>query len=196
MKSYSFRIRILRRIRERWFVGHPLTVIYDVKKIGIWQTADADEMALQTSPVQFAGQIRIEDLNGDHIINAEDRQIIGDFEPDWTAGFTNTFTFKNFDLGIVMYARMGMMVGVPYLTADGGAQGYPFFNQSRVNQLKIDYWTPTNPTNKFPQPDASTDRLNFGSTLGFIDGSYIKIRTINLGYNIPQKVLEKIRTSS
>jgi hypothetical protein len=91
---------------------------------------------------------------------------------------------------------MGMKVLVPYLTADGGAQGFPFFMQSRVNQLKVDYWTPTNPTNEFPRPDAGTDRFVFGSTLGYRDGSFIKCRSINLGYDIPSTLLKKGGISS
>ncbi|HSU27735.1 MAG TPA: SusC/RagA family TonB-linked outer membrane protein, partial [Chitinophagaceae bacterium] len=136
-------------IANGWFVGQPLTVIYDLKKIGIWQTKDAALMATQTTPVQFAGQIRIEDLNGDHKIDAADRQILGNFQPRWEGGMTNRFAFKNVELTVVMYARMGMKVLVPYVTADGGAQGFPFFMQSRNNQVKVDYWTPTNPTDAF-----------------------------------------------
>ena len=176
-----------------WFVGQPLTVIYDVKKIGIWQTADSAKglLASQTSPVQYPGQIRVEDLNKDGKIDANDRQVIGNFQPSWEGGITNRFSYKGFDLSIVMFARMGMKVLVPYLTADGGAQGYPFFNQGRVNQLKTDYWTRSNPTNNFPAPDAGTDRLLYGSTLGYQDGSFIKCRSINIGYEISSAVLKK-----
>ncbi|MDP3642340.1 MAG: TonB-dependent receptor [Bacteroidota bacterium] len=174
-----------------WFVGQPLTVIYDLKKIGIWQTADATVLATQITPKQFVGQIRIEDLNKDFKIDANDRQIIGNFEPKWIGGFTSTFSFKGIELSAVLYSRIGMLVGVPYVTADGGAQGYPMFMQSRRNQLKVDYWTPNNPTNKFPRPDASKDNPMFGSTLGYIDGSFVKIRTIDLSYNIPSKYFAK-----
>jgi TonB-linked SusC/RagA family outer membrane protein len=179
-----------------WFVGQPLTVIYDVKKIGIWQNDDAAALAAQTTPKQFVGQIRVQDLNGDNKIDANDRQIIGNFEPKWIGGFTTTFSFKGFELSAVLYARMGMYVGVPYLTADGGSQGFPMFMQSRRNQLKIDYWTPSNPTNKFPRPDASTDRFPFGSTLGYVDGSFIKVRTINLAYDFSSELLSKVGINS
>ena len=64
-----------------------------------------------------------------------------------------------------------------------------FFLNSRVNQMKVDYWTPTNPTNAFPQPDASRDGLLYTSTLTYRDGSFIKIRTIDLGYNFSKKLL-------
>ena len=91
---------------------------------------------------------------------------------------------------------MGMKVLVPYLTADGGASGFPFFNQGRLNQVKVNYWTRSNPTNDFPAPDAGTDRLNFGSTLGYRDGSFIKCRSINLGYELPAGVLKRLKVNS
>ncbi len=181
-----------------WFVGQPLTVIYDVRKLGIWQLEDSAKgtIAQQTSPIQYPGQIRIEDINGDKKIDANDRQVLGNFQPDWEGGLTNRFSYKGFDLSVVIYARMGMKVLVPYVTADGGAQGFSFFNQGRVNQVKTDYWTRTNPTNAFPAPDAGTDRLLYGSTLGYMDGSFIKCRSINLGYEIPSSVLKRTGISS
>ncbi len=180
-------------IGNGWFVGQPLTVIYDVKKIGIWQTEDSAKgvLAAQTSPVQFPGQIRVQDLNGDGKIDQNDRQILGNFQPKWEGGISNTVSYKNFDLSVVIYARMGMKVVVPYITDDGGANGFPFFMQGRANQLKVNYWTRANPTNGFPAPDAGTDRFLFASTLGYVDGSFVKCRSINLGYEIPVSVLKK-----
>jgi len=185
-------------ISNGWFVGQPLTVIYDLKKIGIWQTADSAKgtIAAQTGPVQYPGQIRIQDVNGDNKIDAADRQILGNFQPKWEGGFTNRFTYKGFDLSVVIFARMGMQVLVPYVTADGGAQGFPFFMQGRNNQLKVNYWTRSNPNNAFPAPDAGTDKLLFGSTLGYVDGSFIKCRSINIGYDIPSTVLKRSGISS
>ncbi len=179
-----------------WFVGQPLSVIYDVRKIGIWQTGDAAELAAQTSPVQVPGQIRVEDVDGNGIINGDDRQILGNFQPDWEGGITSRFTFKRFDLTAVTYARMGMKVVVPYVTSDGGFAGYFSFMQGRVNQLKVDYWTPNNPTNAFPQPDASRDRPLWSSTLGYMDGSFIKMRSINLGYTFPGTLVSRAGISS
>ncbi|WP_211365938.1 SusC/RagA family TonB-linked outer membrane protein [Chitinophaga japonensis] len=181
-----------------WFVGQPLSVIYDYKKIGIWQLEDSAKglTGAQTSPRAYPGQIRVEDVDGNGVIDANDRQIIGNFQPQWEGGLTNRFSYKGFDLSVVIYARMGMKVLAPYLSADGGANGFPFFNQGRVNQLKLDYWTRDNPTNAFPAPDAGTDRLNFGSTLAYQDGSFIKCRSINLGYSLPEGVLKKLHVSS
>jgi len=182
-------------IPDGWFVGAPSTVIYDYKKIGIWQTGDPG-LTAQTSPVQVPGQIRVADINGDGKITPADEQIIGNFQPQYVAGLTNRFNYKRFDLSVVMYARMGMMVEVPYLGADAGNGGYSFFEQGRNNQLKVDYWTPTNPTNAFPKPDGSASAPIFGSTLGYVNGSFIKVRSINLGYTFEPKLLARAGISS
>ncbi len=180
-------------IGNGWFVGQPITVIYDVRKIGIWQTKDAAEAATFG---QLPGQIRVQDQNGDGKINASDAVILGNYQPKWIGGMTNRFYFKNFDLSVVMYARMGQMVDVPYLTSDGSAMGFDFFNNSRNNQIKTNYWTPTNPTNGFPRPDASADKFIYASTLGYQDGSFIKVRSINLGYDLPIRMLSKAHINS
>ena len=92
-----------------------------------------------------------------------------------------------------------MKVLAPYLTADSGEIGpeaYDFFMQSRINQLKVNYWTYNNPTNDFPRPDASLQNFPYASTLGYQDGSFIKMRSINLGYTVPSKILAKAGISS
>lgn len=176
-----------------WFVGQPIAVIYDYKKIGIWQTSEAAQAAVYgVAP----GDIKIEDVNKDNAITILDKQIVGNYQPDFVAGLTNHLAYKNFDLNIVMFGRFGQKAVVTYLSADGGAGGFPFFGNSRVPQLKVDYWTPTNPTNAFPQPDAGRDGQNFTSTLTYRDGSFIKIRAIDLGYNFSGKLLNRAGVQS
>lgn len=180
-------------VTNGWFVGQPFNVIYDYKKIGIWQTSEAAQAAVYG---QRPGQIRVEDLNHDNKINASDLQILGSYQPDYVAGLTNRFTYKGIDLSFVAFARMGQKVAVTYLSADGGAQGFPFFNQGRVNQMNVNYWTPSNPSNDFPRPDANLSGPQYGSTLQYQDGSFIKMRSINLGYTFPSKMMEKAGISS
>lgn len=180
-------------IGNGWFVGQPLSVIYDYKKIGIWQTSEAAQAAVYgVAP----GDIKIQDVNKDNAITAADRQVIGTFQPKLVAGLTNYFRYKNFDLNVVLYGRFGQTALVSYLSADGSGAGYPFFGNSRVEQLKVNYWTPTNPTNDFPQPDAGKDGQNFTSTLTYRDGSFIKIRTIDLGYNFSGSLLTRAKIQS
>ena len=176
-----------------WFVGQPLSVIYDGQKLGIWQIADSAQAAVYGCK---PGQIRIADLNNDKILNGFDRKVLGNFEPTWIGGMTNRLSYKGADLTIITYARMGQTVVVPYLMTDGGAAGYPFFNNGRVNSLYRDYWTRSNPTNDFPRPDAGSDNVKYSSTLGYRDGSFVKVRSISLGYNLPAKLLDHVKISS
>jgi len=192
-------------IGNGWFVGHPITVIYDYQKVGIWQTGDPG-LSAQVSPIQKAGDIKLLDWNTtgakpgdakyglpDNRITPDDRKIIGNFQPRFEAGMNNRFAYKRFDFAFDMYARVGMKVVVPYVASEsGGANftGYNWFLLGRNNQLKVDYWTPRNPTNKFPQPDASTVP-QYTSTLSYVDGDFVKMRSINLGYSISGDVLKK-----
>ena len=180
-------------LAQGWFVGEPISVIYDVRKIGIWQTKDAAEA---TTYGQRPGMIRVQDVDNNKVINGADRQVLGNYQPDWISGMTNRVAYKNFDLSIVMFSRMGQTVAVTYLASDGGANGYPFFNNSRVNSIQRNYWTASNPTDEFPSPDASSDNVPYSSTLAYRDGSFIKCRSINLGYNLPANLLSKAGISS
>jgi TonB-linked SusC/RagA family outer membrane protein len=180
-------------IGNGWFVGQPLTVIYDFKKIGVWQSNEAvDATSFNSKP----GRIKIEDLNKDGKIDAMDRSVLGSFQPKWVGGLTNRINYKNFDFSFVMFARWGGKVvnGLFQSTSGGGPFG--FFGQGRTNVLKYNYWTPTNPTNDFPQPDGRTNNADYYSTLGYLDGTFVKMRSINLGYMLPNKACEKLKVQS
>ncbi len=175
------------------FVGQPLSVIYDLKKIGIWQTSEAAQAAVYG---QKPGQIKIEDVNNDGKIDAKDNQFIGNFQPKYTLGLTNRFSYKGFDLSIVIQGRMKFTTVVPYVSSsNSGLNGWQFLNIGRHNQPVIDYWTPTNPTNAFPQPNAQ-NQGQYYSTLQYYDGSFIRAKSINLGYNLPAKLVNHIGLSS
>jgi len=193
------------------FVGQPLNVIYDLRKIGIWQLSDSpgiDNSKPQTSgpvylPVrgqagtaQYPGQIRVQDVNGDGKIDANDNQIIGNFQPKYQFGLTNRFSYKNFYLSIVIQGRMKFTTVVPYVSsANSTYVGWQYLNLGRHNQPVIDYWTPTNPTNEFPMPNAQT-QASYYSTLQYYDGSWIRAKSINLGYNIPSSISKHIGLNS
>ncbi|MEO6916533.1 MAG: TonB-dependent receptor [Chitinophagaceae bacterium] len=176
-----------------WFVGQPLSVIYDFTKIGIWQT---DESAKAATFKSQPGRIKILDLNNDGKLDASDRSILGNFQPDWVAGMTNRVNYKNFDLSFVMFAKWGGTIvnGLFQSTSGGGPFG--FFGQGRTNVLRYDYWTPTNPTNAFPQPDGKNNNADYYSTLGYMNGTFIKMRSINLGYMLPGKLNDKLGIQS
>lgn len=193
------------------FVGQPQSVIYDLKKIGIWQLSDSpgidaaksaaaggtvyQPVSGQTSPLQYPGQIRVQDLNGDGKIDANDNQIIGHFNPNYTFGLSNRFTYKNFDLSFVIQARMGFTTIVPYVSSSNSvAAGWQFLNIGRHNQPVLNYWTPDNQGGTFPEPN--TAQGNYYSTLQYYDGSFIRMKSINFGYTIPGNILKHLGISS
>lgn len=168
------------------FIGQPLSVFFDYKKIGIWQSNEADAAKAFGDKV---GQIKVEDFNRDGKINADDRQILGSAVPDFTAGLTNRFNYKGFDLSFFVFARVGQLIRSRFHDQVNQLAG-------RYNNLNLNYWTPTNPTNEFPQPVVTQEFPKYGSSLTYFEGSFFKIRNINIGYNLPDNVAKKLKMQS
>jgi hypothetical protein len=168
------------------FIGQPITVFYDFERTGIWQLGEETLAAQGNSGV---GYIKVNDVDGDGAITPNDRKVLGSSVPDFIAGLTNRFTYKGLDLSIVAYARVGQMI-------EDFSYGSNRFNSGRVNMFDLDYWTPTNPTNYIPRPNTSLETPYFGSTLRYFDGSFVKIRNINLGYTLPSTFSQKLGMQS
>ncbi|RYG05880.1 MAG: TonB-dependent receptor [Chitinophagaceae bacterium] len=166
------------------FIGEPQRVFFDYEKIGIWQTKDA---ALAQSYNSKVGQIRVADRNNNGVIDPEDRTILGTDIPSLTGGITNRFEYKNFDLSVVVFARFGNMIQSPM---HNGSINNLF---GRYNNFDVDYWTANNPTDAYPQPNTNQEFPIYGSTLQYFDGSFVKVRSINLGYNFRESVAKSIR---
>lgn len=180
-----------------WFVGESINALYDYKKVGIWQT-DADEQedpylaAIMTNTGLRAGDIRVEDVNGDSVITADDRTIIGTTTPDWELGWTNRVSYKNFDLSVVMYYRKGGTLVSTLYQANLQA---PYNSlEGRRNGPDVNYWTPDNPSNEYPR--TGDQQPVYGSTLAYFDATFMKVRTISLGYTLPESILDKVGVSS
>ncbi len=180
-----------------WFVGQPINVIFDYEKVGLWNQTDADYQYLnQYEPGGNEGMIKVRytgDFNPDgsptRQINAEDR-IVQDPTPDFQGGFNTRLAYKNFDLSMVgTFKSGGTVISTLY-----GAQGYLNLMTGRRNNVQVDYWTPTNTDAKYPKPGGiqSGDNPKYGTTLGYFDGSFLKVRTITLGYNFDRNVLGNI----
>jgi TonB-linked SusC/RagA family outer membrane protein len=168
------------------FIGQPLSVFFDLKKVGIWQANEADAARAMGERV---GQIKVEDFNGDGKINADDRQILGSAVPAFTAGLTNRFSYKGFDLSFFVFARVGQLIRSRFHDNVNQLAG-------RYNNLNLNYWTPNNPTNEFPQPVVTQEFPKYGSSLTYFEGSFFKIRNINIGYNLPDNVAKKLKMQS
>ncbi len=173
---------------NNWFVGYPIDVIYDYEKIGLWQEGDPYRDILE--PGGNAGMIKVK-YTGDYLpdgtptraIGPDDRQIMS-MEPKFQGGFNTSVSYKGFDLSIVgAFKSGGKLISTLY-----SSNGYLNLETGRRGQVKIDYWTPENTGAKYPYPAGvlSGDNPKYGSTLGYFDASYLKVRTITLGYNFDQ----------
>lgn len=176
-----------RDIANGWFIGQPISVFYDYKKIGIWQTNEAAQAAKYG---QYPGDIKVQDVGNTGTITADkDRMIVGTPRPKYSFGLNNNFSYKKFDLSVFLYARVGQ-------TISSEASGNYKIN-GMGNGPVVDYWTPENPTNDHPRPDKNkTSNSAYMSTLYYVDGSFLKIRDINLGYDLTSiPFLKKINVS-
>lgn len=180
-------------IANGWFIGYPVNSFYDFVKTGIWQIPDS---ALAKSFGYKPGDIRVKDLSGPNgkpdgtISSTYDRTVIGSAVPKYSFGFSNDFTFKRFDLNVYVYGRIGQMFVSAYANK--------FEPNAIENGAKVDYWTPENPTNSYPRPTLNLSRaaLPFATTLGYEDGSFVKIRNISFGYNFPTSLISRWHLSN
>lgn len=173
-------------VGARRFIGQPLSVFFDHRKIGIWQADEEEQAKLFQDKV---GQIRVEDFNGDSLINADDRQILGSAVPKFAGGVTNRFTFKGFDFSFFIFGRYGQLIRSRFHDSQNALAG-------RYNNLAVNYWTASNPTNDFPQPVVTQEFPKYRSSLSYFDGSFLKVRNINFGYNVPSSFASKLRMES
>lgn len=173
---------------NNWFVGKPIDCIYDFKYEGIWQE-DEEELRKVLEPAGAPGMIKVqytgEYENGIPVraISDEDK-IPQSMECDFQGGFNTTVAWRNIDLSIVgAYKVGGLLISTLY-----GSSGYLNTLSGRNNNIDVDYWTPSNTGAHYPAPNGVRDGNNpkYGSTLGYFDASYLKIRTITLGYNFDQ----------
>ena len=171
---------------NKWFIGQPLSAFFDYKKVGIWQTNEADQAKAFGSRV---GQIKIQDTDGNGKINADDRVILGSDIPDFSAGLTNRFNYKNFDLSFFFFGRFGQLIASGFHQNNNALAG-------RYQQIKVDYWTPNNPTNEFPQPNKDQEFPVNNTSIIYFDGTFIKLRNINFGYTFSPKIAKKLGMES
>lgn len=177
-------------IGNRWFIGYPVNTFFDYRKIGIFQNTDADKELItiyNKNGGNFApGEIKIQDTNGDGRINADDRVILGSGVPTWYGSLNSTFEFFGFDLNFLLFARRGQTI------FDTQSMLY----EGRNNWFAVDYWTPGNPTNAFPRPVSGRQSPLFANTLGYQDGSFVRLRNVTLGYRLPASVQQRLRASN
>lgn len=167
---------------NRWYLGHPINIIYDYKMVGVWQ---AGEDASAWDPGATPGSLKFADINGDKKIDANDRTILGQTAPKWIGGLTNTFQYKDFSLNIfIQTVQGGLKNNVTLTYADeAGRMNIP---------QETGYWTATNKSNTRPA-------LSYTNTRGYgyaSDNSYTRIKDVTFSYNLPKAILDKIKIAN
>ncbi|MDP4270919.1 MAG: TonB-dependent receptor [Bacteroidota bacterium] len=175
-------------IANLWFIGQPITVFYDYQYDGIWSTSEADKAEMAKFAAKGSGftpgTIRIKDQNHDYKIDASDKVILGTGVPKWSAGMTNTFSYKGIELSCMLFARIGQMLNSNYYkpTLSG------IFQCRNVN-----YWTPYNQDAEYPRPNVLQESPNYISSMGYRKGSFLKVKNIGVSYAIPKTWTQKLR---
>jgi hypothetical protein len=155
--------------------------------------------ALDNDPTKFyqsagtaPGDIRFKDLNGDNFIDDKDRTFIGSPIPDVAYGFNASFEYKRFDLNILFQGVSGNdIVNVNRYITESSTDGE---NKSRD---MINRWTETNPSGNMPRAIATDPNDNDRASDRFIeDGSYFRLKNIQLGYKLPTSLISKLSISS
>ncbi len=166
-------------------VGKPIGTFYGFRSQGVIR--DSAQAATVTwknfSGSTFKpGDMLVLDTDGDGIITLNDRTDIGDPTPDFTYGFSNTFSWRRFELsGLLQGSHGGKILNVNRIRTESS----PRVNISRDRWL--DHWTPQNPDAKFPRIGENPNQVgtnNFTDNL-LEDGSYLRLRTVTLSYGAP-----------
>jgi TonB-dependent starch-binding outer membrane protein SusC len=164
-------------------VGHPIGAFYGLVADGFFRDA-ADVAAHAQQDGAAPGRIKFRDVDGDGQVTLADREVIGSPHPDLTAGLDLGARWRNFDLNATLYGTWGNEI------FDVQKEFYVFrnFSTNVRRDLLTDSWTPQNPNAKYPRLDLNDTYSKTLSSYYLEDGSYIRLRNIQLGYNVPNSV--------
>ncbi len=159
-------------------VGEPVRSFYGYEADGCWKIAEA---AVAKKYNKVPGDIKIIDRNNDSIINDLDKRIYNK-SPKFIIGWSNSFSYKNFTLSALVYARVGQWIKYDYNTA--------YKPTEQDGSPNVDFWTPENQDARFPRPGIASQ--NDIPALAFENASFLKIKEVTLGYNLPKDMIGKI----
>jgi len=172
-------------------LGHSIDSYYGYIADGLFTSQEEiDNHAEQTGA--GLGRIKYRDLNEDGVIDDDDRTWLGDPHPDFNFGLTLAFGYKGFDLSVFFQGVAGVQVinNEKYHTDFWSVQETGSNKGTRL----LDAWSPQNPDSDIPALTMNNNNDEGRLSTYFIeDGSYLKLRNIQLGYNLPEKVLQKMK---
>ncbi|WP_242157114.1 SusC/RagA family TonB-linked outer membrane protein [Aestuariivivens sediminis] len=193
----------------RVIVGEPIGTMFGLEFDGIYQIDDFtwDNNSDPSIPhddrtyvlkeglpvytgTALPGRMKYEDVNGDGFINDDDRKVIGDSNPDHFGGINNTFTYKNWDLSVFFQWSYGNDIYNATKVRLNGVQPWMNIDQAYFEN----HWTPENPNNSYPAYGAIDQQI--ASSYYVEDGSYLRLRTVSIGYKLPKEITDKLGINS
>lgn len=178
-------------ISNSWFIDEPVRVYYDYNVAGTWQENDprwdaaankflnAEGKEIQKGAVP--GSAMIEDVDGNGVIDANDKKIIGSKLPSFLMSMTNSFTYKDFYFSFLLNGLFGQWKQMHDYNFD---RWMPEFNYLSG----MDYWTPDNPTNKMTSPVY----VPFNKHSFYKKMNYVQIKNITIGYSLPKTAISAL----
>lgn len=174
---------------NRWFIGEPISVIYDYVMEGIWQKDEIERGDhLNHDPQAQPGDVKLADLNGDGKITPEgDKKIQGQTTPKWIGGMTNTFTYKNLSLSIFIQTVQGLKRNNSLLAMASDEMG------RRNSTTEIGYWTESNPSNEYRSLSKTSNRWGYGFPRS---AAFTRIKDITLSYQFPAQICNMLHLNA
>ncbi|WP_169725078.1 SusC/RagA family TonB-linked outer membrane protein [Algoriphagus terrigena] len=164
-------------IANSWFIGKPINSYYDYVFDGIYQVGDDDIPAGSQ-----AGFVRVKDLNGDGVLNPDDRTVVGSGNiPKYQFGLRNNFSYNNFSLSIFINAMQGWIAPFNLIN--------PLVPGRSLNQIDAGWWTAENQSNTRP----SLLYNNPLNTSWYQSRDFIRLRDVTFSYDFEQSMLDKLK---
>jgi len=173
-------------------VGHSLGTFYGYKTDGLYtkENLPTDLSTTLLGSTTQAGDVKYVDTTGEGKITSDDQAVIGNAQPKFIFGFTNTFNISNFDLSVFLQGSYGNQIYSEVLQNLQNANGF----ENAIAGF-ADHYTATNTIAKYQRPNTKILAIS-NSDLYVYDGSYIRIKTITFGYTLPKIIDKKLKISN
>ena len=171
-------------VANSWFIGQPINVIFGLKNDGVFKSQQEVDASVQKTAKP--GWVKVANMNKDTLINANDRTIIGNEDPNLIWGITNTFKYKRLSLLIFVHGVSGVTRRNPF-------EDDNVFTDTRRNTTLKDWWSVSNPNGSHFANDANANPLGVNF---YENASFLRLKDLSISYELPMKGLSRLNINS